>query len=188
MEFLIQLWAPILVSAAVAFVLSAIAWTVMPHHKHEWQPLPGEDEVLAAMRGNQPPPGQYTFPFYLDPRQRDNPVVRDKLMKGPVGFVRVMPNGVASMGPLLLRALLFNLVVSTLVAYVTWHALGAGAPYLTVFRLAGATAAMSYVLGAVPESIWFGRPWMSFWLHALDGTIAGLFTGGVFGWLWPGVS
>jgi hypothetical protein len=88
------------------------------------------------------------------------------------------------MGPMMGKAFAYNVVVSLLVAYVSWHALGPGAPYLSVFRIAGAVAAMSYVLATVPESIWFGRPWRSFWLQALDGTVYGLFTGGVFGWLW----
>jgi len=185
MEFLIQLWVPLVTSAVVAFILSALAWTLMPHHKHEWQPLPGEDAILDAMRANPPPPGQYTMPFYTNPKERDNPVVRDKLMKGPVGFVTIVPNGVGSMGPMLAKALLFNLAVSFLVAYVGWHALGAGVSYLEVFRLIGAVSIMSYVLAVVPESIWYGRPWRSFWLQALDGAVYGLFTAGVFGWLWP---
>ncbi|HEX9563801.1 MAG TPA: hypothetical protein VF981_07510 [Gemmatimonadaceae bacterium] len=185
MEFLTQLWMPIVVSAGVVFILSALAWTAMPHHKHEWQPLPNEDAVLNAMRASQPPPGQYTLPFYMDPKERDNPVVRDKLMKGPVGFLTIVPNGIWSMAPMMGKAFVYNLVVSFLVAYVGWHALGAGASYLAVFRVVGAVAAMSYVLAVVPESIWFGRPWKTFRLHLLDGTIYGLFTAGVFGWLWP---
>jgi hypothetical protein len=184
LEFLVQLWVPILVSAVVVFVLSALAWTVMPHHKHEWQPLPNEDSVLEMMRAAPPAPGQYTFPFYKDPKERDNPVLREKLLTGPIGFVTVVPVGIGSMGPMMGKAFAYNVVVSLLVAYVSWHALGPGAPYLSVFRIAGAVAAMSYVLATVPESIWFGRPWRSFWLQALDGTVYGLFTGGVFGWLW----
>jgi hypothetical protein len=44
---------------------------------------------------------------------------------------------------------------------------------------------MSYILGTVPDSIWFGRPWRTFRLQVLDGVVYGLFTAGVFGWLWP---
>jgi hypothetical protein len=185
LEFLALLWLPILASAVVVFILSALAWTVMPHHKHEWQPLPNEDAVLAAMRAAQPPPGQYTLPFYADPGERDKPVLREKLLTGPVGFVTIVPAGIASMGPMMGRTFGYNVIVSMLVAYISWHALGTGASYLAVFRIAGAVAAMSYVLATVPESIWFGRPWRSFWLQALDGLVYGLCTGGVFGWLWP---
>lgn len=36
MEFLTQLWLPIVVSAVIVFILSALAWTVMPHHKKDF--------------------------------------------------------------------------------------------------------------------------------------------------------
>ena len=57
---------------------------------------------------------------------------------------------------------MFNLVVSLLVAYVTWHSLRAGAEISMVFRISGTTAMMAYILASVPESIWFGRPWRQF--------------------------
>jgi hypothetical protein len=185
MEFIGALWLPILVAGVVAFVLSALVWTVLPHHKGEWQGLAGEDRLLAALRENPPRPGLYTFPFHADPRQRDDPALKAKIAQGPVGYLTIVPNGAPAMGPMMVRSLLFNLVVSLLVAYVAWHALGAGAPYLAVFRIVGTVAAMSYILGTVPESIWFGRPWNSFLLQAVDGLLYGLFTAGVFGWLWP---
>ena len=43
---------------------------------------------------------------------------------------------------------------------------------------------MTYALGSMSESIWFGRPWSSFALQALDALMYGLILGGVFGWLW----
>jgi len=46
MEFLTQLWLPIVVSGFAVFFLSALVWTVMPHHKKDWQGLPNEDAVL----------------------------------------------------------------------------------------------------------------------------------------------
>jgi hypothetical protein len=79
---------------------------------------------------------------------------------------------------------LFYLIVSLLVAYVSWHAVEPDAKYLEVFRIAGTVASMSYILGTVPDSIWFGRPWANFRRQALDGLVFGLATGGVFGWLW----
>ena len=186
MEFLSTLWLPILVSAIVVFILSALAWTVLPHHKKEWQPLPNEDAVLNAMAGSPPAPGQYALPYYADPKERDNPALKAKLQRGPVGFLTVVPNGAPGMGPMMGKAFVFNLIVSFLVAYVAWHALaGREITYLAVFRIVGAVASMSYVLATVPESIWFGRPWRSMALGAVDGLVYGLFTAGVFGWLWP---
>jgi hypothetical protein len=56
---------------------------------------------------------------------------------------------------------------------------------MMVFRIAGTTAMMSYILAVVPDSIWFGRPWRNLWLQVVDGVVYGLVTGAIFGWLWP---
>lgn len=185
MEFLSQLWLPIVVSGVVVFFMSALVWTVMPHHKKDWRGLPNEDAVLAALRTNPPAPGQYAMPFMFDPKLRDDPAMKERIAKGPNGFLTVTQSGNRSMGPMMAKSLVYNLIVSLLVAYVGWHALRAGAEYLAVFRITGAVAMMSYVLASVPESIWFGRPWRTFGMQAIDGVAYGLVTAGIFGWLWP---
>ena len=111
--------------------------------------------------------------------------MKERLEKGPRAFITVVPNGMPSMGPMMVKSFIYNLVVSLLVAYVAWHALGAGAPYLSVFRMVGATSMMSYILATVPDSIWFGRPWRNFGMQVVDGILFGLFSAGIFGWLWP---
>ena len=45
-----SLWLPILIAALLVWIASALFWTVGPHHKHEFAPLPDEDRVLAALR------------------------------------------------------------------------------------------------------------------------------------------
>lgn len=185
MEFLTQLWLPILASGLAVFVLSALVWTVFPHHRSEWQGLPSEDDVLAAMGRSSPVPGLYAFPFYRDPKEREHPAIRAKLERGPVGYVTIIPSGVQGMGRMMLQSVGYNLVVSLLTAYVAWHALGAGASYLAVFRVVGAVSLMAYTFATVPESIWFGRPWSSLAKQFADGLLYALFAAGIFGWLWP---
>ena len=185
MEFLSQLWLPIVVSGIVVFFMSALVWTVMPHHKKDWQGLPNEDAVLGAMRTNPPAPGQYAMPFVFDPKMRDDPAMKDRIAKGPNGYLTVIPGGTPAMGPMMAKSLVYNIVVSLLIGYVAWHSLRAGAEYLMVFRIVGTVAMMAYVLAVVPESIWFGRPWRNFTMQMLDGIAYGLVTAGIFGWLWP---
>ena len=185
MEFLTQLWLPIVVSAVLVFILSALAWTVLPHHKKDFTGLPNADAVQATMRQNPPAPGQYAMPWVSDMRALQDPAVKEKMMQGPRAYITVVPNGMPAMGPMMAKSVVFYLVVSLLVAYVTWHALGRGVEYLQVFRIAGTTASMAYILATVPDSIWFGRPWGNFGRQALDGLVFGLATAGVFGWLWP---
>ena len=185
MTSLTALWLPILLSGVAVFFLSALVWTVMPHHKKDWAGLPNEDAVLTAMRGNPPAPGQYAMPFMFDPKLRDDPAMKERIARGPNAYFTVIPTGTPAMGPMMAKSLVYNLVVSLLVAYVTWHSLRAGAETSMVFRIAGTTAMMAYILAVVPESIWFGRPWRNLWMQVVDGVVYGLVTGAIFGWLWP---
>lgn len=185
MEFLVQLWLPIVLSAVVVFILSAISWTALPVHKKDFSALPNADAVQQTMRAQPPSPGVYALPWASNPKEFQEPAMKERLEKGPRAYITVVPNGMPSMGPMLVQSFVFYLVVSFLVAYVAWHSLGAGAEYLSVFRLAGASAIMSYSLASVPDSIWFGRPWRNFRTQLLEAIVYGLFTAGVFGWLWP---
>lgn len=185
MEFLTQLWLPIVVSAVLVFILSALAWTVMPHHKKDFTGLPNADAVQAVMRQNPPATGQYAIPWVSDMRGMEDPKVKEQMQQGPRAYITIVPNGMPSMGPMMAQSVVFYMIVSLLVAYVSWHALGPGAEYLAIFRFAGTTASMSYILATVPDSIWFGKPWANWRRQALDGLVFGLATAGVFGWLWP---
>ena len=51
MQFLADLWLPIVLSAVLVFVVSSILHMVIPIHKGDYKKLPGEDQVLESMRG-----------------------------------------------------------------------------------------------------------------------------------------
>jgi hypothetical protein len=89
------------------------------------------------------------------------------------------------MGKSLGQYFLYTLGVSFMVGYVAVHTLEAGAPYLSVFRVVGAVAALAYAAALVPSAIWFSRSWGSIAREMFDGLVFGLLTAGVFGWLWP---
>ena len=72
-----------------------------------------------------------------------------------------------------------------LVAYLTGRTIGAGAEYLTVFRVAGTAAFLGFAGASASESIWKAMPWSVTLKHIFDGLIYSLLTAGVFGWLWP---
>jgi hypothetical protein len=179
------LWLPILLSAVVVWILSAVFWMVSPHHKKDFQKLPGEDAVLNALRSNPLSPGQYWIP-YADPPEMKDPAVIEKYEQGPVGILTVMKSGVPAMGKNVALSLVYYVIVGVFVAYVTSRHLGAGAEYIAAFRLASVVAFLAYGMGVVPDAIWFGRPWSSSLKVLFDALVYGLFTGGVFGWLWPG--
>ncbi len=186
MDFVGQLWMPMLVATVLCFIASSVIWTVAPHHKTEWKGLSNQDEVIAAARKGDPAPGSYMVPW----ADRKDKAAFESAMKqfaeGPAWVMLVYPRGPMSMGKQLVQQTIFFLVTSFFVAYVAHHALASGASYLRVFQVVGATTFMTHALGAVPESIWFARPWRNTWMQAVDALIYAGLTAGAFGWLWPG--
>ena len=63
MVSLTALWLPIVLSAIIVFVASSIIHMVLPYHRSDYQRLPDEDRVLAAIRTASVKPGMYHFPF-----------------------------------------------------------------------------------------------------------------------------
>lgn len=184
MEFLAHLWLPIVVAAALVFVISAVLHMATPLHKDECRKLPQEEAVLDALRGQALAPGDYTAPRPDSMKDMCSPEMLAKYERGPVVLVTVMPSGVPQMGRSLLQWFLLCLVVSTFAAYVAYTSLGPSAPYLSAFRIAGTVAFAGYALGGVSESIWRGRPWGTTARYLFGGLLYALATGGAFGWLW----
>ena len=179
------LWLPILLSAVLVFVVSAVIHMVLKYHNSDYRQFPNEDAVRAAIRSGNPAPGQYVTPYVMDMKLMNTPEVKQKFTEGPVGLMLLRKPGPANMGPQLLQWFLFTLVVSFFVAYVASHVFGAGAAYLEVFRIVGATAFLAYAAGEVPAAIWMGKPWAVVLKDVFDGLVYGLVTAGTFGWLWP---
>lgn len=62
MEFLTQLWLPILVSAVATWIAGAVFWMALPHHKKDMKELPNQRDVIEKIRGLGLAPGNYVFP------------------------------------------------------------------------------------------------------------------------------
>jgi hypothetical protein len=174
---------PIVISAVLAFIVSALVWTVGPHHKTEWKGVPNEEGARTAMRGIIP--GLYMIPWAGSQQARNEPAFIKKMAEGPVAFITVSGPRSMSMGPMMVQSLIYNLIVSAVIAYVAIHALPVGAPYLKVFQVVGTVSWLAYGFGVVPESIWFGRPWSSALMQLFDALLYALVTAGAFGWRWP---
>lgn len=182
----LSLWLPILVSAAIVFVVSSLLHMVLGYHTSDLTAVPDEDEIMSALRRHDIVPGNYVIPHAASLAAMKEPAYVTKREQGPVAFFRVMPSGQTGMAGQLAAWLLYALVVGIFAAYISGRALGPGAEYGEVFRFAGGTAFIAYALGTWQESIWFGQKWSTAAKNTLDGLIYGLLTGGVFGWLWPG--
>jgi len=184
MTFIAALWLPILASAMIVFVASSIIHMAPLWHRGECPPVPDQDRVQDALRPFQLQAGEYMLPRAKDMKSMQAPEFIEKLKRGPVVIMTVIPNGPISMSKSLVQWFIYSVIVSIFAAYVASATLGDDAPYLAVFRVAGAVAFIAYAVGLWQQSIWYSRPWSTTLKHTVDGLIYGLLTGGTFGWLW----
>lgn len=180
------LWLPILLSAVVVFLVSSIIHMLLPYHRSDFAKVPSEDEVMAALRPFDIPPGDYVIPCAGSPDDMKSPEFIEKTTKGPVAFVTVIPNGPPSMGKSLVQWFVYCVLVGAFSAYVAGRALGPEAPYLAVFRFVGTAAFGAYSLALLQNSIWYKRNWSATLKSVFDGLIYATVTAGTFGWMWPG--
>ena len=185
MVALSSLWLPILLSAVIVFVASALIHMVLGYHKNDVRAVPREDEVMAALRPFNIPPGDYAFPRPASQKDMQSPAFLEKKKKGPVAVMTIIESGDSGMGLQLVQWFIYSVVVAIFAAYVTSRAVPPGAEYLAVFRFAGTATFLAYAMGMPQFSIWYRRNWGTTLLSMFDGLIYALLTGGTFGWLWP---
>jgi len=179
-----SLWLPIVLSAFLAFLVSNVLHMVLPHHRGDYRRVPSEDEVQAALRKFQLPPGDYLLPRPPNMAAMKDPAFLEKRRQGPVVVMTVM-TGEFNMGLIMAQWFAFCLVVSVFAGYLASLAIAPGAPYLKVSQVASCAAFMAYGLAAVPASIWYGKSWATTAKTLVDALVYGFVTGGTFGWLWP---
>jgi hypothetical protein len=182
---LMSLWLPILLSAALVFLASSVIHMSPLWHKTDFPKLPNEAQALEALRPLNLPPGDYFLPRASGMQEMKSPEFLEKMKKGPVALLTVMPSGPISMGRNLVQWFVFLVVVGIFVAYIASRTLAFGTPYPRVFQIVGATAFIAYVLALCELSIWYRRAWSLTLKAALDGLIYAMLTAGTFGWLWP---
>ncbi|MGH9793196.1 MAG: hypothetical protein ACRD5G_00360 [Candidatus Acidiferrales bacterium] len=181
---LTALWLPILLSSVIVFVASSVLHMVIPYHRSDYQKLPDEEKLLEAMRNAGVAPGNYHFP-HCTHKEMKSPEVQEKIKRGPVGLLNVIPSGPPNMGKYLGQWFLLCLLIGVFVAYVAGRTLAPGTDYLAVFRIAGTVAFVAYAGGQLSDSIWKGQRWRVTAKHVVDSLIYALLIAGTFGWLWP---
>ena len=185
MTGLSSLWLPILLSSVIVFFVSSLIHMVLPWHKSDYPKMPNEDKVMDALRPLAIPPGDYFIPRPASMQDMKSPEFIEKMKKGPVIVMTVLPNGPSGMGRNLTLWFLYSAVMGLLSGYVAGRALPPGALYLQVFRFVGVTAFIGYTAALWQMAIWYRRAWNSTIKATVDGVIYALLTAGTFGWLWP---
>ena len=178
-----SLWAPVVLAAALVFVVSSILHMVLPYHRTDWARLPSEDEVMDALRRYKIPPGDYMLPCAGTPDAMRTTEFQDKMKRGPVAVMTMMESGPPSMGKSLAMWFVYALVVGVFAGYVTGRALPRDADYMQVFRFAGTVAFTGYALALWQNTIWYKRSVSATLKSTFDGLVYALLTAGCFGWL-----
>jgi hypothetical protein len=182
---LAALWLPILVSAVIVFVASSLLHMATPWHKGDYPALPDQDGIQDALHAFSIPPGDYMVPRAGSMEEMRTPEFTDKLNRGPVLVMTVMPSGPMNMARSLGLWFVYSAVVSLFAAYIAGRALAPGTDYLQVFRFVGATAFIGYSVALWQMSIWYRRGWGLTVKATVDGFVYACLTAGTFGWLWP---
>lgn len=185
MTALPALWLPILLSAVVVFIASSIIHMLPLWHRRDYPAVPDQDRFIDAVRPLAIPPGDYMVPRTFDSTEMRSPEFTEKMNRGPVMILTVVPNGPSKMAATMFQWFVYCVIVSYFAAYVAGRALAPGTHYLEVFRFAGATAFIAYAVALWQTSIWYRRSWSMTIKDTIDGLIYALLTGGTFGWLWP---
>lgn len=182
---LADLWLPILVSGVAVFLLSALMWMAMPHHKKDFAALPEEDGLMQLLRGRVRR-GQYSFPHCDGHAKMKDPAFQEKMKQGPNGMLIIMSEGgCPNMGKAMFLSLIHNLGIATLVAFVASHTLHPGSDLPSIFRVIGTSTVLAYCGARFADAIWMGHTWRSVATQVFDAVIYGLVTAAVFYLLWP---
>ena len=182
---LTALWLPILLSAVLVFFASFIMHMVLSYHKSDYRKLPDEERVTDVLRNAGVKPGpDYFFPYCSFEEMKSAPTI-EKMKRGPVGFVTVLPSGPPAMGKSLVQWFLYCAVISLFCAYLGGRTVAPGTAFLQVFRVIATVASLGYGAAHVQESIWSGRSWAVTLKHLFDSLVYAVLTAAIFGWLWP---
>jgi hypothetical protein len=180
-----SLWLPIFASSLIVFFASSVIHMAPLWHRRDYPAVPNQDRVMDALRPFDLPPGDYMMPRAGGAEEMRSPEFMEKMRRGPVAMLTVIPSGPWQMGTQLGQWFLYTLAVSVFSAYVAGRALAPGADYLQVFRFVGTTAFLSHSVALWQMSIWYKRAWSLTLKATLDGLIYALLTAGIFGALWP---
>ncbi|HEU4995451.1 MAG TPA: hypothetical protein VFT29_11565 [Gemmatimonadaceae bacterium] len=185
MVHLTALWLPILVSGIAVFLASFVMHMLLRYHRSDWATVPNEDAVMDALRAV--PPGDYMMPHAAGPEMMKDPAFQEKVKRGPMATLTIMPR--SDMSGAFRRSLglwfVYCLVVSLFAALVAGGEMGRAEHTHQVVHIVWLASFMGYGLALAQMSIWYRRKWSTTFKSLLDALVYGLVTGLVFAWLWP---
>jgi len=169
-----------LLGGLVFFMWQGVSWTVLPWYQNTMNPLPEETLVSDTLKVVLPQSGVYVFPHRLSPRGPiDGATWRERMHKGPVGFLTYSAEGV---NPLSARALAVSFLMGLLFSAVSLGILNVSRERVRFFgQQVGMVVALG-LLGWISVDLmywdWFHFS-TSYTLVRLADTVAGSFLTGL---------
>src|SRR3989442_5902504 len=152
MTGLSALWLPILLSSVIVFVASFVIHMALPWwHQSDYTKVPNEDRLRDALRPLAVPPGDYMVPRPSNMQEMRTPAFTEKMEKGPVMMLTVIPNGPPSMTKSFVLWFVYCAVIGLFAAYVAGRPPPRRPPHPPPFHLARAPAVIGY-----PGALWPG--------------------------------
>lgn len=158
---------------------------VLRYHMNDYRELPNEAAAIAGLTGNTVAPGDYVFPHCEEMKDLASEKMQTRFKEGPVGMLTIIPSGPPTMGKQLGSWLVFTIVMSALIAYVSFLVLSPADSFMRMLRVVGTITFLAYAGAEPTQSIWKSRSWATTGRFLMDGVLYGLATGAIFAWLWP---
>ena len=183
MAFVGDLWLAILVATIGLWLLSFLAWAILPFHFGDRKRVDDEEGLMHYIRQANIMPGNYLFPHAESSAQQRSREYGETYTAGPRGTLNVyaMPN----MGKNMLLTILYFFVTVFTIGYIVHVACPPGSEFIKVFRIAGTIGVLNYASSGALRRIWFTE---RMWTEIVDGVVYGLALGLIFALMWPGAS
>ena len=176
------LWLPTLVSAVAVFLLSFVLHTLLPWHHGDYKTVPGEAQLMDAVRPLDIPPGDYIVPRPSGRAEMQSPEFAEKVRRGPVLVLTVLPSGQVSLARNLIWWFVYLLIVAAIAGHIAQR-VGGGTGYL-IFHTVALSAFLGYAAALWQMTVWYHRSWATTLRSTIDGAIYAVVTGLIFAWMW----
>jgi hypothetical protein len=180
-----ELWLPILLSVIAVFIVSSVIHMLSPWHKDDYPRLENEEGVLDALRPLAIPPGDYMMPRPRSRAELTAPEFVERVRRGPVLIMTMLPNGPMAMGRSLAGWFVYIVVVVLFAALEAVLTLRRGAHGHDVFHVVALVALAGFTLALWQMHIWYRRSLATTMKATVDGAIYAALAGLAFAWLWP---
>lgn len=183
---LIELWLPVVLSAAAVWIVSTIFGMPFLHHKNDWIGLPAADEegLMEHLRSRGIKAGNYLFPDFRTREAMESEKTKVALEQGPVGHLSLWQPPLGMAGKMA-ATMLVHLAASTLIAYLASLVLPRGTAFLRVFHVVVVAGVLAYCFAFLPNAIWFGAYRRTIFISIIDGVVYGIIIALIFAWRWP---